>query len=311
MPQNDKLEKLLSEFDRLIDRQEMEMHAKRPRKEVTKDFTWECQRCGDCCRERWGIYVTEEDLRRWMKEKRYDIISEIAPVIRTGKTRFGIMATPEGCIYLTENNMCEIHDTKPETCRIYPFYLAPDGRKVLYDTSCAGVGKGKTANVRQLKSRIRKHNLALERSGHQGFYKLFLKAQRKIQKKIAKSVDIERMRKFLEQGQYDEYLKLDINGTLYHVVSLNLSEKKPSETLIANWIENARQRLQAKAIIGMLRVFSETEKRIIALYCLTPASVQVPEKIPVVISAFMVDARARAASESEGIHFVFWDEFCS
>jgi len=306
---DNELEKILSRFESLILKQEIEIEAKRPKKEVTRNLTWKCQMCGQCCKEQWGIFVTEKDVKRWMKEGRYDIIVNIVPVIRTGKKRFGFMSTPKGCIYLTHDNKCQIHDTKPEACQIYPFYLSKDGRNLLYDSSCPGFGKGERIDIDQLKRKIREHYLALERSGHQGFQKMLLKAQRKAFRKIPKSVNKEKILKFFQSGLYDEYFTLNIEEIHYHIVSINLGDHIPPKDLVSKWIRKTVKEMRAKAIIGILRVIDKSGKYPAALYCLAPGPVQNPKKIPIVVQRFLVDARARSAIEHERVRFVFWDEF--
>lgn len=310
MSQADELEKMLSKFEHLITAEEIEVESRRPKKEVTGSTTWKCMMCGRCCRERWGIFVTENDVKRWIEEERYDIITNIVPVIRTGVKRFGLMSTPEGCIYLTASNECQIHDIKPETCRAYPFYLSNDGRKLLCDSSCSGIGSGEKIEAPHLKTVIRNHCLAIERSGHEGFVRLLSKAQRKAFKKMS-SPKKEKIMRFFQNGEYDEYFTLNVEGVNYSVVSINLKTKTPSRELLSKWITNTAKKMQARLITGILRVINGPEKDIIAVYCLVPVPIQDPKKMPLILQLIMSDARAKAAMENEGNKFVMWDEFCS
>lgn len=234
----------------------------------------------------------------------------IVPVIRTGVKRFGLMSTPAGCIYLTTSNMCQIHNTKPETCRTYPFYLSKDGRKLLYDSSCPGIGSGERIEDPHLKTVIRNHYLAIERSGHGGFVKLLSKAQRKAFKRIS-SPEKGKIMRFFQAGDYDEYFTLNVEGVNYSVVSTNLKSKVPSRELLSKWITDTAKKMQAKAITGILRVVDELEKDIMAVYCLVPVPIQDPKRMPLILQLIMSDARAKAAMENEGNKFVMWDEICS
>jgi Fe-S-cluster containining protein len=284
----------------------MEVETRRPKKEVTSGTLWQCQVCGQCCKENWGIFVVENDLKRWMREGRYDIILNVVPVLRTEVKRFGFMSTPVGCIYLSQDNKCQIHDTKPESCQTYPFYLT--NNRLFYDSSCPGIGKGQRIRLEELRRLIRKHYLALERSGHEGFLKLFSKAQRKAFKKIPASKEKYKTLEFFQEGKYDGYFVLDLKGSRYSIVSLNLKNEIPPKEVLSRWIESAAEKLQAKAIAGILRVISSKERNMIAIYCFVPARVADPRKIVITVQFIMTDARARAALESEGHKFVLWDE---
>lgn len=85
-----------------------------------------CKRCGNCCRTYLFAYVTEEDLKRWKREGREDILHILenqAPVwagdrlisSRTGQTL-------DSCPFFTwdgKRATCTIHETRPAVCREY------------------------------------------------------------------------------------------------------------------------------------------------------------------------------------------------
>lgn len=88
--------------------------------------TLECARCGKCCLADMIAYVTSEDMDRWIREGRTDILhiieNEQAVWLgdhfissRTGRPIYG-------CPFLEmpdELFSCSIHETRPGVCRKY------------------------------------------------------------------------------------------------------------------------------------------------------------------------------------------------
>lgn len=84
-----------------------------------------CQQCGKCCREV-TINIAASDIRRWLHERRTDILREISFINnypRKGTGGFYIAATAkapkEPCPFLVDN-LCGIHETKPKACEDFP-----------------------------------------------------------------------------------------------------------------------------------------------------------------------------------------------
>jgi hypothetical protein len=86
-----------------------------------------CRRCGNCCHVDVTAYVSLEDIQRWEKEGRHDII---AHVFDNGVTwaqhgitnRFGsaIKTCLMSCSYLKWHGLlasCEIYETRTKVCR--------------------------------------------------------------------------------------------------------------------------------------------------------------------------------------------------
>src|SRR5262247_3965560 len=75
---------------------------------------WDCQSCGDCCRELEAV-VTEEEKRR-IEEADLANDAEIGRgpwFKRHGwrSTKWSIRHRPEGgCVFLTANNHCRLHE---------------------------------------------------------------------------------------------------------------------------------------------------------------------------------------------------------
>jgi len=89
----------------------------------------QCIGCGNCCRER-AIDITFSDILRWSDEKRRDILREVYyidnyPTKGQGGFYFEKSIKKKEdmkrhCSFLTDENKCSIHDTKPSGCKDAP-----------------------------------------------------------------------------------------------------------------------------------------------------------------------------------------------
>ena len=92
-------------------------------------LTKQCIGCGNCCRER-TIDITFSDILRWSDQKRWDILNEIFfldnyPYKGQGGFYFEKSIKKKEdmnrhCPFLTAENKCLIHDTKPSGCKDAP-----------------------------------------------------------------------------------------------------------------------------------------------------------------------------------------------
>jgi len=82
-----------------------------------------CRRCGTCCHVDMVAYFSPEDIQRWEKEQRYDIIARLRnnDVFWAGDRivdKSGVKMTK--CVYLKWDGssfFCEIYETRPIICR--------------------------------------------------------------------------------------------------------------------------------------------------------------------------------------------------
>lgn len=99
--------------------------------------------CGLCCRNtKWASNLSTrlcwEDIERWKKEKREDILQNVLIFEGLG----GDFLTEEGkffsaCPFLKEEAgkcFCSIHETKPLVCKVFPLYFH-------HDKNCENCGK--------------------------------------------------------------------------------------------------------------------------------------------------------------------------
>ncbi|MCF7872477.1 YkgJ family cysteine cluster protein [Candidatus Woesearchaeota archaeon] len=77
-----------------------------------------CGSCHKCCKNN-KILIYQEDVDRWKKEGRYDII-----LCLERWAIFGVFLIhkkdKEECIFLDEEIGCTIHKTRPKICREFP-----------------------------------------------------------------------------------------------------------------------------------------------------------------------------------------------
>jgi Fe-S-cluster containining protein len=84
---------------------------------LSEEIKKRCMSCRRCCILS-EIRLIPEDIVRWKKEERLDILLSINSLL--GESRQLIKKkNSDECIFLTEEG-CKIHDTKPYICRKFP-----------------------------------------------------------------------------------------------------------------------------------------------------------------------------------------------
>jgi len=94
-----------------------------------KQISLHCRQCGNCCRER-AIDITFSDILRWKDQNRWDILKEVSyidnyPIKGQGNFYFEKSIKKKEdmkryCPFLTNDNKCSIHYTKPSGCKDAP-----------------------------------------------------------------------------------------------------------------------------------------------------------------------------------------------
>ncbi len=106
-------------------------------------LTWNCIRCGRCCRdiEDWDrrVLLLEKDITRLEKQGEKDFFEP------TDEGKFvAVMKKKDGrCVFLGEAG-CMVYGERPLLCLMYPFYVERQGDVYVIgvDTGCPGVGGG-------------------------------------------------------------------------------------------------------------------------------------------------------------------------
>jgi len=104
-----------------------------------------CQQCGRCCKalnKVYHIYATDEDVERWEREERDDILRWVDSIeVAEGEYEHDFAINPRtgeevtgSCPFLgkvrgTNLYRCRIQSTKPAACQIFPMD-AEDGARV-------------------------------------------------------------------------------------------------------------------------------------------------------------------------------------
>jgi Fe-S-cluster containining protein len=85
-----------------------------------------CRRCGKCCLADFIVYVTHEEMERWRRERRNDILAMIEQESAVWMGDHLISSDDghylHGCPFLTwegDHSFCAIYNTRPQVCRDY------------------------------------------------------------------------------------------------------------------------------------------------------------------------------------------------
>ncbi len=82
-----------------------------------------CQRCGACCRVPGYVRVSEADVEALAGALGMSVEAFIEgyTVLSPSRTGLVLKGEPEGaCMFLTEENLCRVHEARPQQCRDYP-----------------------------------------------------------------------------------------------------------------------------------------------------------------------------------------------
>lgn len=88
-----------------------------------------CKQCGSCCKQKNGIIVIYPDdakaIASYLGCTIHDFLKRYCQKVQLNidaNTELTIyqLNTSEGCIFLTDRNLCSIHATKPLQCRLGP-----------------------------------------------------------------------------------------------------------------------------------------------------------------------------------------------
>ncbi|MGP8321022.1 MAG: YkgJ family cysteine cluster protein [Methanosarcinaceae archaeon] len=97
---------------------------------IIKEVGFECDLCGRCCTKKFNDHVFLLDKDTGLLKKTGSPVLNPAPYYefcdQNGRfyvSGYALKTKPDGsCIFLT-NGRCEIYDTRPDICRLYPYML--------------------------------------------------------------------------------------------------------------------------------------------------------------------------------------------
>lgn len=104
--------------------------------EENEHIRFRCMRCAACCRHVKGTVVTESldvyRLARHLGMETADFISQYTdPFILDERLWYPIFSlrttgNEDSCVFL-KGSRCTVQEAKPRTCRLYPFWVEPNG----------------------------------------------------------------------------------------------------------------------------------------------------------------------------------------
>ncbi len=102
---------------------------------------YDCTGCGDCCRGRFAIIITQADRDRIVSQEWSDEELGLGgkPLFTPKGEDYQLAHRADGaCVFLQDDNLCRIHArhgeaAKPLSCRLYPFTFVPLGNQVRVD----------------------------------------------------------------------------------------------------------------------------------------------------------------------------------
>ncbi len=103
--------------------------------------SYDCTGCGDCCRGRFAIVISQEDRDRIVEQKwdEKELGLGGKPLFTPQGDGFKLAHREDGsCVFLQPDAKCRIHAlhgeaAKPLACRLYPFTFVPTGNNVRVD----------------------------------------------------------------------------------------------------------------------------------------------------------------------------------
>lgn len=117
---------------------------------IPDDVNFECQQCGQCCRNKWNIGLEDAALAKFsapeMRAVYPDIDRRHVPFEAGGFHHRLVKDEKGACVFLTAQNTCGIHarvgrEFKPGNCILFPYQFTrtPRGVTVGFVFDCTGV----------------------------------------------------------------------------------------------------------------------------------------------------------------------------
>lgn len=84
-----------------------------------------CWECGNCCRGEGFVAVSGEDIERIAEYLGMDALEFTQTYTKLEKSRRGLVLKDKGedsaCIFLNDDNRCEVYQVRPEQCVGFPY----------------------------------------------------------------------------------------------------------------------------------------------------------------------------------------------
>ncbi|MDD3581026.1 MAG: YkgJ family cysteine cluster protein [Desulfobacca sp.] len=103
---------------------------------------FECQQCGECCRGRGGILVSDAEIARLAGFLRLSEAEFHSQYVESSPLGPNLRTNAEGVCILNQEGRCRVHPVKPKICREWPFLpaiLADPEELELAKEACPGI----------------------------------------------------------------------------------------------------------------------------------------------------------------------------
>lgn len=87
-------------------------------------FSFECHRCGNCCRVGHGqVWVTEDDVEAMAVRLKMPLDGFVKRFVRAVDGRLSIREQADGrCSLLDDDQACTVYEERPQQCRSFPYW---------------------------------------------------------------------------------------------------------------------------------------------------------------------------------------------
>jgi Fe-S-cluster containining protein len=87
-----------------------------------KSETWNCRRCGDCCRWPGHVLLSDRDIARLAQHLHMSESDFVArhTLLASNRAQLSLREKPDGSCELLEGDVCAVYEARPAQCRDFP-----------------------------------------------------------------------------------------------------------------------------------------------------------------------------------------------
>jgi Fe-S-cluster containining protein len=103
---------------------------------------FQCQQCGECCRGKGGIILTETEIVNLAKFLHLTVEDFRRQYVEPSALGPSLRINADGVCILNQDGLCRVHPVKPRICRDWPFLpaiLADPEELELVKGACPGI----------------------------------------------------------------------------------------------------------------------------------------------------------------------------
>lgn len=139
----------------------MENRAKNKQKFYDNGLFFGCHGCGNCCKRETGwVEMTRAEMSAAAEFLKMDEPQFLAAFVATRDDHKYYLKNraDKACIFLSEDNLCNIYNYRPMHCQTFPFWpenLKNESRWQTVSANCMGIGSGKFYSYTDIRNLIR------------------------------------------------------------------------------------------------------------------------------------------------------------